>query len=147
VRKLASILAVAILLFITPTRSSSQQNPAPTWLTIVISAPVVPNQGVQSFIKPSTESFINDTCQPSGLDGIQVLSVQTGHNEVFHLHVYCRQDKATSAHYKVTLVPVPNHKVDETAKTMFEKPNVRVGPLFLGPPGEPDAILLIEKMQ
>lgn len=146
-RKIASILAVAILLFITPTRSSSQQNPASAWLTIVISAPAGPNQGIQSFINPSTESFINDTCQPSDLDGIQLLSVQTGHNEAFHLHVYCRQDKAASVHYKVTLVPVPNHKVDETAKTMFEKPKVRVGPLYLGPTGEPDAILLIEKMQ
>lgn len=101
-RKLAPITAVAISLFITATGSSGQQNP--TWLTIVISAPVAPSQGIESFINLSTESFINDTCQPSGLDGIQVLSVQTGHNEVFHLHVYCRQDNAASAHYKVTMV-------------------------------------------
>jgi hypothetical protein len=147
VRKLASIAAVAISLFINATRSSGQQTPTPAWLNIVISAPVVPNQGVEGFIDLSTESFINDTCQPSGLDGIQVLSVQTGHNEVFHLHVYCRQDKATSTHYKVAMVPVPNHKVDETAKTVLGRPNFRVGPLYLGATGEADAILLIEKTQ
>jgi hypothetical protein len=147
VRKLASVAAVAVSLFITAARSGGQQNPAPTWLTIVISAPVAPSQGIESFIGPSTESFINDTCQPSGLDGIQVLSVQTGHNEVFHLHVYCRQDKAASAHYKVTMVPVPDHKVDDTAKTMLGKPSFRVGPLYLGATGEPDAIVLIEKTQ
>jgi hypothetical protein len=146
-RKLASIAAVALSLFATAARSSGQQNSAPAWLTLVISAPVVPNQGVESLINPSTQSFLNNTCQPSGLDGIQVLSVQTGHNEVLHLHLYCRQGKATSAHYNVTMIPVPNHKVDETAKTVFEKPNVRIGPLYLGPTGEPDAILLIEKTQ
>jgi hypothetical protein len=144
-RKLASITAVAISLFITATGSSGQQNP--TWLTIVISAPVAPSQGIESFINLSTESFINDTCQPAGLDGIQVLSVQTGHNEVFHLHVYCRQDNAASAHYKVTMVPVPNHKVNETAKALLGKAKIRVGPLYLGATGEPDGILLIEKTQ
>lgn len=146
-RKLASITAVAVSLLITSTSSGAQQTPTSAWLTIVISAPVVPDQAVESFINPSTESFLNDTCEPSGLDGIQILSVQTGHNEVFHLHVYCRKDKATSAHYKVTMVSVPNHKVDATAKTVFGKPNLRVGPLYLGPTGEPDAIVVIEKTQ
>jgi hypothetical protein len=144
-RKLASIIAVAISIFITAGHSSGQQNPA--WLTIVISAPVAPAQGAGSFINLSTESFINDTCQPSGLDGIQVLSVQTGHNEVFHLHVFCRQDNASSAHYKVTMVPIPNHKVNETAKSLLGRANIRLGPLYLGATGEPDGILLIEKTQ
>jgi hypothetical protein len=146
VRRLASIAALAISLFIPATRSSGQQGPH-AWLNIVISVPMAPNQSVESFIDLGAENFINDTCQPSGLDGIHVLSVQTGHNEVFHLHVYCRLDKASSVHYKVTMLPVPNHKVDETAKTMIGKPNVRVGPLYLGSTGEPDAILLIEKTQ
>jgi hypothetical protein len=147
VRKLAFVTAVAISLSITGTHSSCQQNPAPAWLNIVISAPVLPSQSVESFIDLGTGSFLNDTCQPSALDGLQFLSVQTGHNEVFHLHVYCRQDKAASARYKVTMLPVPNHKVDETAKAVLGKPKVRLGPLYLGATGEPDAILLIEKTQ
>jgi hypothetical protein len=145
VRKLASIAVLAISLFLAARRSDGQQNPAPAWLTIVISAPVASTQSVQGFISSSTESFINDTCQPSELDGIQVLSVQIGHNEVFHLHVYCRQDNAAAAHYKVTMVPVPNHTVNETAKLLLGKAKMRVGPLYLGATGEPDSILLIEK--
>jgi hypothetical protein len=146
-RKLSSITVVTISLFIVATHSSGQQNRPPAWLNLVISAPVAPNQNVESVINPGAESFINDTCQPSGLDGIQVLSVQTGHNEVFHLHVYCRQDKAVSTHYKVSMVPVPDHKVDETAKTLIGRLNVRVGPLYLGPTDQPDALILIEKTQ
>lgn len=139
--------AVAISLLITATHSSGQKNPAPMWVSIVISSPVALHQAIESLITLSTENFINDTCQPSDLNGIQVLSVQTGHNEVFHLHVYCRLDKTPSAHYKVTMLAVPNHKVDETARTVFGKPNVRIGPLYLGSTGQPDAILLIEKTQ
>lgn len=43
--------------------------------------------------------------------------------------------------------PVPNHKVNETAKALLGKPKIHVGPLYLGATGEPDGILLIEKTQ
>lgn len=145
-RNLTLTSALAVSLCIACTRSGGQ-TPAPVWISIVISASAAPDDGVESFINRSAESFINGTCQPSALDGLQSLSVQTGHNEDFHLHLYCRQDKAAIAHYKVSMIPVSNHRVDESAKTVIGRPNVRVGPLYLGPTGEPDAILLIEKTQ
>lgn len=147
VSTLASITAVALTLFITTAGSSGQQTPTHVWLNLMISAPVASTQSTESLLKLGAESFINYTCQPSGLDGIHVLSVQTGHNEVFHLHVFCRQDRAGSVHYKTSLIPVPNHKVDETAKTIIDRPDVRVGPLYLGSTGEADGIFVIEKQQ
>lgn len=144
-RELAVIAAAVSLFLFTP--ALCQQTPAPAWINVVISAPVASSEKTASFIERSTAGFLNDACQPSDLDGIQVLSVQTGHNEVFHLHVFCRQDKAASTRYKVTMLSVPNHLVDQTAKAVLGKPKIRLGPLYLGATGEPDAILLIEKMQ
>jgi hypothetical protein len=134
-RKLAFITPLAISLFITAPHASGQQNP--TWLNKEFLAPVVPVQSV--------ESFINDSCGPSGLDGIQVLSIQAGHNENIHLHIYCRQDKVASGHYKITMVPDPNRNLDEVVMPVVGNTKFRVGTFYLGRTSEPNAVLLIEK--
>lgn len=146
-RRLASIVVATASLFIPSARSGGQQNSAAAWLSIVVSAPVGPTLGIEVAVRARAEHFLNDTCRPSGLEGIQLLSVQTGHDEVFHLHIYCRQDMAASADYKVSMISVPDHKVDATTKAVLAKPNLHIGPLFLGATGEPDAIVLIEKAQ
>jgi len=40
------------------------------------------------------ESFLNESCQSSGLDGIQMFGIQNGHNSPTHMHLFCRPDKA-----------------------------------------------------
>lgn len=134
-RKLVYIAALAVPFFINVIPASSQQNPA--WLTKEFSG--------KSLSVENVESFLNNTCQTSGLDGIQLLAVQGGHNQVFNLHVYCRQDKAASAHYKITMAPIPNRNPDAAVNAVLTNPNVRVGPFYFGKDGEPDAFVLVEK--
>lgn len=90
-------------------------------------------------------SFLNDTCHTSGLDGIQLLAVQPGHGQPEHLHVYCRQDNASSARYKVTLPVIEKGKVFATVKEQVGKPNIRIGPFYFGTDMDHDSVVLLEK--
>lgn len=92
----------------------------------------------------SIESFLNDVCQPSGLDEIQLIAVQNGHADAYHLHIYCRQDKAASAHYKVTLAPQDGN-VFGTLQTLVGNPNVRIGPFYFGKERALDSFLVVER--
>ena len=143
--RLVLIAIGAITLGLTVPRSSAQEDVASQWLNLVISIPSASSRGVDKFFSLSVEHFINQTCQPSDLTGIQVLSVQTDHNESFHLHIFCRHDKATTAHYKVSWVSIPSHLVDKTVRSVVGKPNAPIGLLYLGSTDDSDAILLIEK--
>ncbi len=91
------------------------------------------------------DSFINETCRPSGLDGIQILTLQKGHNEVMNFHIYCRQDNSASAHYKVTMLPITDRKFGAAVNPVAGKPNVRLGAFYFGKDGQPDTFLVIEK--
>jgi len=97
-----------------------------------------PGSGVQE--------FLNRDCRPSGLDGIQLIGVQSGHDDIYHVHVYCRHDNAAGVHYAVSLVPVtPRGAVDQTVRSVLDRPNVRLGPFYFGQHGKDDGFLLIEK--
>ena len=90
------------------------------------------------------ESYLNESCQTSGLDGIQLLGVQNGHNQALHLHVYCRPDKAAKVQYKVLLVPIPDRNPDKAVTPFLGDPVVRVGPFYFGNDGEPDGVLIVQ---
>ena len=135
-KSFAQSLALFLPLLTADLSASSQQRS--TWINQEITDPArVPIQKV--------DEFINQTCQPSNLDGIQILGVQNGHDDSIKLHVYCRQDNAASAHYIVTMVSIPNRKVDETVVPILKSPKVRIGPFYFGQNGAEDAFLLIEK--
>jgi hypothetical protein len=93
------------------------------------------------------EALLNDECQPSGLDGIQLLVVQDGHGRPYHVHVYCRQDKSTTVRYRVTMPRAPAGQVLQTVRERAGDPNVRIGPFFLGTGDEPNGFLLIERLR
>jgi hypothetical protein len=130
---LGSILIIPLA--ISGTVSSGQRSS--NWLTKEFSnSPVAVD---------TVEKFINEECRPSGLDGIQILGVQNGHNSAFHLHVYCRKDNAKTGYFKVTMVPVPNRDPDAAVNGVLRNPNIRVGPFYFGNDGESDAFVLIEE--
>src|SRR6516165_11025022 len=84
-KSFAQSLALFLPLLTADLSASSQQRS--TWINQEITDPArVPIQKV--------DEFINQTCQPSNLDGIQILGVQNGHDDSIKLHVYCRQDNA-----------------------------------------------------
>jgi len=91
------------------------------------------------------EAFLNGECRPSGLDGIQTFAVQKGHGSEFHVHIYCRRDKAASATYHVSMVPVDRTNLDSVAQSWAIKPRVRLGPFHFGREGESDGLLVIER--
>ncbi len=93
------------------------------------------------------ETFLNEECQPSGLDGIQLMAVQDGHGRPYHVHVYCRQDKSTSARYRVTMPKALKGGVLQTIRERAGEPNLRVGPFFLGNADEPNGVLMIERLR
>ena len=106
------------------------------WIDKEFTAPTPPVQ--------SLEAFLNDTCQPSGLDGIQLLAVQKGHGDSFHLHVSCRQDKAASSRYQVT-TPLVHGDLSGSIKTVVDNPRMKLGPFFFGSDRSQDAFVLVEK--
>jgi hypothetical protein len=127
----------AVLLFVSASSLFAQQSA--NWLTKEFSDSILSLESV--------ESFINNDCRPSGLDGIQLLGVQNGHNDAFHLHVYCRHDNAKPQQYKVMMEPIPNRNPDAAVNKVIGNPNVRVGPFYFGLGGRPDAFVLIERMK
>jgi hypothetical protein len=156
-KKLAVITALAILFFINATYSNAQQAPAaqPKPAAPQAKAPsqLVPGWFTNEFSDPAgvsvekVDALINKTCQPSGLDGIQILAVQRGHNEVMNLHIYCRQDKAANVQYKASMVLIPNRNPDAAISKVLANPKVRIGPFYFGKDGEVDAFLVIEKVK
>jgi len=137
-RKIAITSALALSTFLNAEIATGQSK-AP-WIEKEFSDPIiVPLQSI--------ESYINETCQPSGLDGTQLLGVQTGNGSEHHLHVYCRQDKDTSARYKVTLPVSENGNPFKTVEALLENPKVRIGPFYFGKERAQDSFLLIEKTQ
>jgi hypothetical protein len=92
------------------------------------------------------EEFLNIECRPAGLDGIQTLAVQKGHNSAYNVHVYCRRDGSAAARYRVTMTTFSFGQVDDAARTLLVNANVRIGPFYFGKDGEPDGFLLIEKI-
>ena len=96
------------------------------------------------------EEFLNEQCQPSGLDGIQVFAVQEGHGSTFNLHLSCRVDKRAKTHYSVKMIDVPRGKLESVFMPYLDKPNVRIGPFYFGKVDAPDGtdgIIIIEKSQ
>jgi metallo-beta-lactamase class B len=89
------------------------------------------------------EEFLNDECQPSSLEGIQLLAVQKDHGSPFNLHVYCRPDGSTTARYQVTMSVFPRGTVDDAARAVLGREHTRVGPFRFGDEGEGDGFLLI----
>jgi hypothetical protein len=95
----------------------------------------------------SVEEFINNDCQPAGLDGIQLIGIQKGHGEVLHLHVYCRHDRSTTARYQVTRPTEPRGMIDSNVKAYLSNPRVRIGPFWFGAEPGVDGFFLIEKVR
>jgi hypothetical protein len=94
------------------------------------------------------EEFLNTDCRPSGLDGIQMLGIQNGHQSPYNLHLSCRHDRNASVHYTVRMIDVPRGLVDAAVKPFLDNSNVRIGPFYFGKVDGPDGVdgfLLIEK--
>jgi hypothetical protein len=120
-----------------------------SFCTILYSAQEKPEWVIEEFSQEpvpvaAVESFLNDICHTSGLDGIQMLAVQPGHNQTQHLHVYCRPGKAANR-YRVFMVPIPDRNPDKAVKPFLANPKVRVGPFYFGKDGEPDGVLIVEE--
>jgi hypothetical protein len=128
------LLSFVVNVWFNPTLSIGQQRP--DWLLKEFSQEPVPVTDVQN--------FLNETCHTSGLDGIQLLAVQPGHDQTMHLHVYCRPDQASQGHYSVTMVPIPDRNPDKAVKPFLGNPDARVGPFYFGKDGEPDGVLIVE---
>ena len=94
-----------------------------------------------SYIENGSSVFLN----PATLDGIQTFAVQKGHGSEFHVHVYCRQDKARSATFRVSMVPVDRTNLEAVAQSWALRPRVRLGPFHFGSEGESDGLLVIER--
>jgi hypothetical protein len=94
------------------------------------------------------EEFLNVVCGPTDLSGIQLVAVQTGHDQKFNFHLYCRADHARRLHYSVTLMKFPRFKIDDAVNSVVDRPAVRVGPLFFGPKTDSrDGFILVEAHQ
>jgi hypothetical protein len=92
-----------------------------------------------------TEDFINQNCQPATLDHIQIMNMQHGHGQAINIHVYCRQDKSPTAHYKLSLVPVVSRKLGDALYPLLDRANSRIVGFYFGKEGEDDDIMLLEK--
>lgn len=95
----------------------------------------------------AAEALINETCQPKGLDNIQIFSMQKGHNANINLHVYCHQDKDASAQYKLNLVPVVSRNLGMALNPQLGKPKSRIVGFYYGKDGEDDQLMVLEKVK
>ena len=121
-----------------PAAPRPPSQPIPGWWAIEISGVDVPLE--------RADALINQTCKPSGLDGIQLLALQKGHNEMMNLHVYCREDKAANVHYKVYWSDIKDKKLGASINPALANPNLRIGPFFFGKEGQADSFLAVEKV-
>ncbi|MBC2666479.1 hypothetical protein H7F51_13205 [Novosphingobium flavum] len=99
----------------------------------------------------AVEQWLNTTCQPKSLAGIQMFSIQSGHGGRWNLHVWCHVDKAAGSHYSVKLLSFGKAKFSAPVNDLVRNPKVRIGPFFLGNPAEgdkpagDDGVLVIEQ--
>ena len=93
------------------------------------------------------EDFINQTCQSSNLDDIQIMNMQHGHDQPINIHVYCHQDRSPSAKYKLSLVPVTGRRLGAALNPLLARPNSRIVGFYFGKTGEDDDIMLLEKIK
>jgi len=155
--KFAVAATLAALFVLGITVSSAQQAapaaPQPAAAPKPPAAPHYPeNWAGKEFNEPmpnieGAEALINETCQPKSLDGIEIFGMQKGHNEPINLHVYCRQDHAASALYKLNAVPVVGRKLGEALNPTLVKPNTRIVGFYFGKDGQDDLLLAIEKVK
>lgn len=97
---------------------------------------------------PDVANFINNECQPSGLDGIHMVATQLGHGAAYHLYVACRADKNATARYKVSMLILAGEaSLPDTMQTALGNPNVRTGPYYYGNQVGKDGMWVIEKTQ
>jgi hypothetical protein len=94
----------------------------------------------------SVEDFLNKECQPSALDGIQMFAIQTGHDNPWNLHVYCRHDRSNSTRYRVSMAEFPKAQFGPTVHLALDRPGVRIGPFRFGDSGKGDGLLLVEQL-
>lgn len=94
---------------------------------------------------PALEAFINDSCGPADLSGLQIFSIQGGHTDVPHIHIYCRTDHRKGAAYKVELATFTKGAFGPAVQRSLADRNTRIGPFFFGAPGTPDGLILIHR--
>jgi hypothetical protein len=94
----------------------------------------------------SVADFLNKECMPSGLDGIQMFAVQTGHDSPYNLHIYCRKDGSAGVRYKVSMATFPRAQFAATVNEALARGNVRIGPFRFGDANQDDGLLLVEKL-
>lgn len=92
------------------------------------------------------ETFLNQDCKPLGFDGIQFLGIQSGHDSVLHVHVYCRRDGAAKARYKVDLATFPKGQFGPVIQAVLADPRARLGPFHFGEAGGNDGIIIVRKL-
>ncbi|HUO23408.1 MAG TPA: hypothetical protein VMU59_12895 [Caulobacteraceae bacterium] len=134
------LIAVVIAAPLALAAVASQAQPAPAWVHKGFENPAGPD--VQA-----AQDFLNTQCRPSGLDGLQAFAIQSGHDQAFNLHFYCRPDQSPTAQYKVTLLTFEKAKFSAPVAALLSNPNVRIGPFYFGNTGKGDGLVVIEKVK
>lgn len=95
---------------------------------------------------PALEAFLNESCAPRDLTGVQIFSIQAGHGDVPHIHIYCRTDHRKGAAYKVELGTFTKGAFGPIVERALADRNTRIGPFYFGATGTPDGLILIHKV-
>lgn len=127
------------LALLAPLMAAAAASPAALWVEHEYKDPI-------DISLPAVEAFINDSCGPADLSGIQIFSIQGGHVDVPHIHIYCRTDHRKGAAYKVELPTFTKGAFGPVTQRWVGDTNTRIGPFVFGAPGAPDGLILIHKM-
>ena len=89
------------------------------------------------------EDFLNTSCRPRGPDGLQIFAVQSGHDSPWHLHIWCRQDRAREIHWTLAMETFGRGDFASVIGPALAAGHTIVGPFRFGPTGERDSLLMI----
>ena len=96
--------------------------------------------------KPAAK-FVNTSCQPSDVGGIQTVWTQKGNKAGYVLYVFCRHDMAPNVLYNVQMVDVSSDTIASTATTLLGNPAVKLGGYYFGNVVGKDGLLYIQKIK
>lgn len=92
-------------------------------------------------------AFVNGSCRPADLGGIQTVWIQPGHGAGYTLFVFCRKDMKPNATYKFNMSLVSPDTLTSTATTILGNPSVKLGGYYYGNYVGKDGLLYIEKIR
>jgi hypothetical protein len=96
---------------------------------------------------PGPDKFVNETCRPSDLQGIQTIWTQLGHRASYILSVFCRPDMAPNVQYKFDMTLVSPDTIKSIGKDLLGNPTVKLGGYYYGNYVGKDGLLYIRKVR